>query len=142
MSATWLWRLCTAGEQKEISLDLWDFLVDMQKTMVFYMSWTKPNSISITWQGFDLLHKYQLRFVDNKKMNWTRSSRKRKWNVYYYALFLMHFYQTITAKAESYELLMKVNQHGKISTSALTLASKKACKKVRKMFCKFWMGRK
>tara|TARA_Y100001968_G_C18999598_1_gene545261 strand:+ start:157 stop:342 length:186 start_codon:yes stop_codon:yes gene_type:complete len=33
----------------------------------------------------------------------------------------------ITAKAAGYKLLVKVNQHGKISTSVLTMASEKAC---------------
>ena len=38
----------------------------------------------------------------------------------------------IAAKAESYKLLVKVTQHGKISTSILTMASEKACKEDKK----------
>ena len=38
----------------------------------------------------------------------------------------------ITAKAASYKLLVKVNQHGKISTSVLTMASETACKEGKK----------
>ena len=39
---------------------------------------------------------------------------------------------SITAKAASYKLLVKVNQHKKISTSALTMACEKACKEGKK----------
>ena len=38
----------------------------------------------------------------------------------------------ITARSESFKLLVKVNQHGKISTSVLTMASEKACKEGKK----------
>ena len=38
----------------------------------------------------------------------------------------------VAAKAESYKLLVKVSEYGKISTSVLTMASKEACEEAKK----------